>query len=147
MRIARALALLLTLPAALASQAPKGSAARDGVVTEFEIFADLFGNRLVAAFDSIPASRYGYAPTPSQQTVGYIAQHLEAANYGLCTQFSDLKHQETAKDSESDSLKARWPKDTLVTRLRASVRFCDDALAHTPHIDTPLLASVLLAFE
>jgi hypothetical protein len=145
--IMRRLAVMLTIPVALAAQVPKASGARDGVMTEFEIFADLFGNRLVAAFDSIPASRYGYSPTALQQSVGYIAQHLEAANYGLCTQFSDLKYRPTAKDSASDSAKARWPKDTLVARLRASVRFCDEALARTPHVSSAALASVLLAFE
>ena len=147
MRLSRTLALTLALPASLVCQTPKSGAARDGVMVEFEIFADLFGNRLIAAFDSIPASRYGYAPTPSQQSVGYIAQHLEAANYDLCGQFTDLRHPAAAKDSASDSVKARWPKDTLVARVRASVRFCDDALARTPHLNTPALASLLLRFE
>src|SRR5665213_3054628 len=147
MRLARALALLLTIPSLLASQAPKSGATRDGVMTEFERFADLFGSRLTAAFDSIPSSRYGYSPTPSQQTDGYIAQHLEAANYGLCASFSGLKHSQSAKDSASDSVKATWPKDTLVVRLKASLRFCDAALARTPHLNSVVLASDLLSFE
>lgn len=67
------------LPITLASQAPP-----DGVMLEFARFADIFGSRLVTAFDSIPAERYDYRPTPAQQTVGYIAKHLEHANYGLC---------------------------------------------------------------
>lgn len=144
--IARALALILTIPAALASQSPSKAATRDGVMSQFEIQADLFGSRLVAAFDSIPASRYGYAPTPSQQTVGYIAQHLEAANYDLCGLFGNLKHPGTAKDAESDSAKARWPKDTLVTRLAASLKFCDSALERTPHVNSAELANYLLRF-
>jgi hypothetical protein len=143
----RALALLLTFPAALASQTPKASGTRDGVMVEFQVFADLFGNQLLAAFDSIPASRYSYAPTPAQQSVGYIAQHLEAANYDLCGQFADLRPPKAAMGSESDSVKARWPKDTLVARLRASVRFCNDALARTPQLQSGALASLLLRFE
>ena len=55
--------------------------------------ADIFGGRLVAAFDSIPASRYDYRPTPPQQSVGHIAQHLENANYGLCERLGGAKRQ------------------------------------------------------
>ena len=33
------------------------------VTIQFVRFADVFGDRLVAAFDSIPASRYEYRPT------------------------------------------------------------------------------------
>src|SRR5215216_7129423 len=97
----RALILLaLLLPSALASQSP------DGVILQFVRFADIFGSRLVAAFDSIPAARYDYRPTPAQQTIGYIAQHLENANYSLCERLGDLKHPRTAKDSLADTIKA-----------------------------------------
>jgi len=81
------------------------------------------------AFDSIPAAKYDYRPTPVQQSIGYIAQHLENANYQLCELFGDAKHRMTAKDSLTDTIKARWPKDTLVARLRASLVFCGDAIA------------------
>src|SRR6266566_2470950 len=80
-----------------ASLAP--AASPDGVMFVFERFADVYGSRLVAAFDSIPAGRYDYRPTPAQQSVGYIAQHLEDANYALCERFSDLKHSRAAQDS------------------------------------------------
>ena len=136
----------IMLPAALAAQSP-GGAARDGVVLTFERFADIYGSRLVAAFDSIPASRYDYRPTPAQQSVGYIAQHLEDANYGLCERLGAAKRPRTAKDSLADTVKARWPKDTLVARLRASLRFCDAALEQLDHVQSAALASSLLAFE
>jgi hypothetical protein len=82
----------------------------------FERSADVYGSRLVAAFEAIPATRYDYRPTPAQQSIGYIAQHLEQANYGLCERFSDLKHPRTAADSLADTVKARWPKDTRRAR-------------------------------
>jgi hypothetical protein len=146
------------LPALLAAQPsagrslPNGSTpvdpAPDGVVLAFARFADIFGSRLVAAFEAIPAARYGYRPTPAQQSVGYIAQHLEDANYSLCERFADLKRPApTAKDSLADSVKARWPKDSLVARLRSSIRFCDAALDRVRRVDSPALASSLLAFE
>lgn len=144
-RSVRVIALLL--PTALASQAPAPRPIPDGVVLEFVHFADLFGNRLVAAFDSIPAARYDYRPTAVQQSIGYIAQHLEAANYGLCEQLGVLKHVRTSKDSLADTVKARWPKDTLVARLALSLSFCDSVMVRMKTLDSAPVAGNLLAFE
>jgi len=137
---------LLVSPVALASQQP-ATRSPDGVILSFVRFADIFGSRLVDAFDSIPAAKYDYRPTPVQQTIGYIAQHLENANYSLCERMGDLKYRRTARDSLADTIKARWPKDTLTARLKASLRFCDEALERVPKLDSPALASTLLAFE
>lgn len=109
--------------------------------------ADRFGNWLTQAFDSIPASRYDYRPTRKQQSIGYIAQHLERANYDLCGILGKMRHPLTAKDSLPDTVKARWPKDTLVRRLEASLRFCDTALDRVQRFDSFLDVTYLLAFE
>lgn len=95
----------------------------------FKFFAAYYGNWLVTAFDSIPSSKYSYRPTPIQQSVGYIAQHVENANYGLCDRFGPMKHATSVMDALADTIKATWPKDTLVARLRRSLAFCDSALA------------------
>jgi hypothetical protein len=147
MRAHALIATALLLPAALSGQSPAVRNPPDGVMLEFVLFADNFGSLLVSAFDSIPANRYDYRPTPSQQTIGYIAQHLEDANYGLCSRLGDLKHPRTSKDSLADTVKARWPKDTLTNRLEASLRFCDDALERVEELRSAGLASTLLAFE
>jgi hypothetical protein len=147
MRVPVAVAVGFLLPASLGAQQQPARAPQDGVMVTFVRFADIFGSRLVDAFDSIPASRYDYKPMPAQQTIGYIAQHLEDANYSLCERASTLKWKKTAKDSLPDTVKARWPKDTLVARLRASLRFCDTALESVPKLDSPALAATLLAFE
>lgn len=42
-------------------------------------FADIFGSRFAAAFESIRETRYACRLTPTQQTIGNIAQHLEDA--------------------------------------------------------------------
>jgi hypothetical protein len=143
----RALLAAILLPATLAGQSSATRATPDGVMLSFVRFADIFGSRLVDAFDSIPAAKYDYRPTPVQQTIGYIAQHVENANYSLCERMGDLKAKRTAKDSLADTVKARWPKDTLVVRLRASLRFCDDAMERIPQLTSPALANTLLAFE
>lgn len=120
----------LALPASVAAQQPAPPQQQANPITQsYRAFGTRYGGWLVAAFDSIPESRYGYRPTPVQQSVGYIAQHLEDANYEICSVFGGRAPARTAKDSLADSVKARWPKDTLVARLRASLAFCDGALA------------------
>ena len=141
------IALALMLPSSLSAQSPAAGPRNDGVMRAFETFAAIFGSRLHAAFDSIPASRYDYRPTPVQQSIGFIAQHLEGANYALCERIGGMKHPTTAKDSLADSIKARWPKDTLVARLEASLRFCDTAMARVPALDSEGRTRTLLAFE
>lgn len=125
-----ALVVLLSLPVApLPAQQPQADAAGNPITSSFRFMRGRFGGWLVAAFDSIPASRYGFRPTPVQQSVGYVAQHLEDANYGLCDRFGAMKHPRDAKDALPDTVKAAWPKDTLVARLRASFAYCDAAMA------------------
>jgi uncharacterized damage-inducible protein DinB len=85
---------------------------------------------LAQAFDSIPESKFGYKPTPAQLTIGYIAQHLAADNYFYCNSFGPLKGTPAAADTTTaDSVKATWPRDSLLAKLRTSFKFCDDALA------------------
>ena len=147
MRRRTLIVITLLLPSALAGQSATARQPTDGVMLEFVRFADIFGFRLVAAFESIPAARYAYRPTPAQQTIGYIAQHLEAANYGLCERMGEVKHPRTPKDALPDTVKAQWPKDTLIARLYASLRFCDSAMERVGQLQSASLTSTLLAFE
>jgi hypothetical protein len=116
----------LVLPAALSAQQP---AAPDPITSAFKGTGAQYARWLTAAFDSIPANKFSYKPTPVQLTVGYVAQHLESANYQLCGLFGAVKPTMTAKDSLADTIKAKWPKDTLTARLKASFAFCDAAMA------------------
>jgi Domain of unknown function (DUF3471) len=136
---------VLALPGILHAQTSEPRT--NGVMFAFETYADRYGSQLVAAFESIPASRFGYKPTPAQQSVGYIAQHLEGANYGLCQGVGGPAHTLTRKDSLADTVKAQWPKDTLIARLKASLRYCDTVLARLGSVETGLRATLLLAYE
>ncbi len=147
MRHPTVVAAAFLLPAVLAGQDTTPRPGPDGVIAQFVRFADIFGGRLVTAFDSIPADRYSYRPVPTQQTIGFIAQHLEDANYALCERLGGRKAPRTAKDSLADTVKAQWPKDTLIARLDASLRFCDEAISRLPKLDAAGVASTLLAFE
>lgn len=96
----------------------------NAVAQTFLHFGQPYGGWLLMAFDSIPESRYGFKPTPIQRSIGDIAQHLESANYGLCALIGGSPHATSAKDSLADTIKAKWPKDTLIARVRASLLSC-----------------------
>ena len=130
MRIIRVLTLVsLAVPATLATQQPAPQSMDNPTTASFRAFGARYGGFLVQAFDSIPAAKYSYKPTPVQQSIGYIAQHLEDANNQICGALGTGKPKLTAKDSLADTVKAAWPKDTLVARLKASLEFCDAVIA------------------
>jgi hypothetical protein len=128
-RVAAAAAMFV--PAALVAQQPAASpqSQANPVTQSFRAFGTRYAGWLSAAFDSIPGSKYGFRPTPAQQSIGYVAQHLESANYQLCSGFGGMTRTTTARDSLADTVKAAWPKDTLVARLKASFAYCDRAMA------------------
>jgi uncharacterized damage-inducible protein DinB len=116
-------------PTALVAQQSRPDQEPNNVRASFAYFAEHYGRLIVAALDSIPAAKYSFSPTPAQQTVGYIAQHLEDANFGLCSALGRPDPRAAAGSRISDSLRAKWPKDTLVARVRASLVFCTAAIA------------------
>ena len=125
----RLLCLALAAPALMAAQQP--APLPPNPITAMLRTRMMNYHRLLAqAFDSIPESRFGYKPTPAQQSIGYIAQHIAADNYYYCNSFGALKGSPAAVDTTtSDSVKAKWPRDSLLAKLRTSFRFCEDALA------------------
>jgi hypothetical protein len=88
--------------------------------------------RLIAqAYDSIPASKFGFKPTPAQQSFGYIAAHMASDAYFFCNNFSDRKaNRPESHTSTPDSVKATWPKDSLVAQMKAAFQFCDEVQAN-----------------
>jgi uncharacterized damage-inducible protein DinB len=100
---------------------------------------------LAQAFDSIPASKFNYKPTRAQLSVGYIAQHLAEDNYLFCKAFGDMKPTLAAADTTTaDSVKATWPKETLVAKLKESFAFCEKAFAQLD--DAKLADQVSMTF-
>ena len=78
---------------------------------------------LVAAMQEFPADKYGYKPTPAQQSVGEIALHLAGGNTFLCASISGKERPTWPK------LEPTAPKDTLIARLKASFDWCGTVLA------------------
>ena len=77
----------------------------------------------VAAFEEMPADKYGYKPTPDQMTFGHLAAHIISSNYTFCANVGDVPQPkvEEVKDTEG--------KDKLVAAMKASFEFCGTALA------------------
>jgi len=129
MKLTHALLGALALPMTLAAQGSTNPPP-DPLTTTFRGPTLTLQTNLAQAFDSIPEAKFGYKPTPAQLTIGYIAQHLASDNYFFCNNFGTMKATISAKDSATaDSVKAKWPKDELVAKLKASFKFCEDAFA------------------
>jgi hypothetical protein len=122
--------LALVLPAALAAQQPAGPPPGGPITAAFRGRITPLERNLAQAFDSIPESKFGYKPTPAQLTIGYIAQHVTNDNYLFCGAYGDMKPTRSAEDTSTpDSVKATWPKATLVAKLKESFAFCQSAHA------------------
>jgi uncharacterized damage-inducible protein DinB len=144
MKISHVAILLLALPLSLEAQ--QAGPPKDPITTVFRNRTLAQQRNLAQAFDSIPASLFGFKPTPAQLTIGYIAQHLAADNYFFCNNFGDMKATIAAEDTQTaDSLKAKWPKDKLNEKLKASFKFCEDALAQLD--DAKLADQITMTFN
>ena len=145
MKTSYAAILALALPVSLVAQQPSGAAPANPITNAFKGPTLRYQKNLAQAFDSIPESKFSYKPTPAQLSIGYIAQHLAEDNYFFCNNFGSKKGTPAAADTTTaDSVKAKWPKDTLVAKLKASFKFCEDAFAQLD--DAKLAEPITLTF-
>ena len=147
MRFSLAAIVVIALPVSgIAAQQTPAAPPANPVTTAFKGRILALHRNLAQAFDSIPASKFGYKPTPAQLTIGYIAQHLASDSYLFCERFGAMKASLPASDTSTpDSVKATWPKDTLVAKLKASFAFCASAIDQVD--DTKLGEQVSLTFN
>jgi uncharacterized damage-inducible protein DinB len=146
MKIWRSALVALALPLGLAAQQPSDSTPPNPITAVFRGRTMNLQRNLAQAFDSIPAATFDYKPTPAQLSIGYIAQHLAADNYLFCNAFGEMKASLPETDTATpDSVRARWPKDTLVTKLKASFDFCERAFAQLD--DAKLADQVSMTFN
>jgi len=144
MKIPFAAILTLALPLALAAQQPAGDPANP-LTSVFKGRINGLETNIAQAFDSIPESKFSYKPTPAQLTIGYIAQHVASDNYLFCNNFGAAKANLAAEDTATaDSVKAKWPKAKLVSKLKDSFTFCQTALGQLN--DAALSETVTLTF-
>jgi len=128
----------LALPAALAAQQQSAAPQANPITAAFRGRILASHRNIAQAFDSIPASSFDYKPTPAQLTFGYIAQHVASDSYLFCNTFGTLKANLPEQDTATpDSVKAKWPKDELVSKLKASLAFCAQALEQVTDATLP----------
>jgi hypothetical protein len=136
--------LTLALPLAVSAQQPAGDPANP-MTTVFRTRITGLERNIAQAFDSIPESKFSYKPTPAQLSFGYIAQHVASDNYFFCNNFGAMKPNLTAEDTATaDSVKAKWPKEKLVSKLKASFAFCQNAMGQLN--DAGLAETITLTF-
>lgn len=139
------LTIAFVLPALLVAQQPAPPVANP-ITAAFRTRIMAMHRNIAQAFDSIPGDKFGYKPTPAQLSIGFIAQHVATDNYLFCDQFGAKKSSLPEKDTATpDSVKATWPKDTLVAKLKASFAFCQDAIGQLE--DGKLADQVTLSFR
>jgi uncharacterized damage-inducible protein DinB len=127
MKTTHAVLMLLAVPAVLAAQAAPPA---NPITTVLKNRTLGLQRSIAQAFDSIPESKFNYKPTPAQLTIGYIAQHVASDDYLFCNAFGSMKATIAPEDqSTPDSVKATWPKAKLVSKLKESLKFCEDAFA------------------
>lgn len=146
MRTFRKVIVAIAFPSMLAAQQPAPAPVTNPITMAFRNRITAMHRNIAQAFDSIPESKFGYKPTPAQLTIGFIAQHVASDNYLFCDQFGEKKSSLPESDTGTpDSVKATWPKDSLVTKLKASFAFCQEAIGQLE--DGKLADQVTLSFR
>ena len=146
MKLVYAALVALALPVSLSAQQAAAGPPANPITAAFRGRIMGLQKNIAQAFDSIPASKFSYRPTPAQLTIGYIAQHLVSDNTLFCNTFGAMKATPSAQETTTpDSIKAMWPKDTLVAMLKSSLTFCEHALAQVD--DAKLSDQVELRFN
>ena len=106
---------ILTAPVFAQSKDPVSDALR-------QILAGRAKNT-IAAFEEMPADKYGFKPTPEQMTFGHLAAHVVESNYYFCANAGNVPQPKVAEVKDSDS------KDVLVAAVKSSFDFCSTAVA------------------
>ena len=145
MKLSHFTILALVAPIALAAQQPPAAPVTNPITTAFRTRIAALHRNIAQAFDSIPESKFSYKPTPAQLSIGFIAQHIASDDYFFCNNFGAMKGTRAAEDTATaDSVKATWAKAKLVTRLKDSFAYCDQAIAQLD--DAKLAEQVTVTF-
>ena len=110
-----ALSLVLAAPLVAQGSAPLADALRSDLQRSEKNF--------VAAVDLMPADKFGFKPTPAQQSFGHLVTHAIMANNYMCGLVSGKQA------AKGPALTETSPKADLMASLKASYSFCDSALA------------------
>lgn len=77
---------------------------------------------LIAAVETMPADKFGYSPTPAQQTFGHLVLHMATSNVELCSKVGNMPPPPLGPAVETD-------KNRMVVMLTRSFLYCEAALS------------------
>jgi uncharacterized damage-inducible protein DinB len=111
-------AVMMLLP--LAASAQGGG---ESVSKHFQAFVTHHTKTLIDAAESMPADKYSYKPTAAQWTFGKIIAHMAGDNRITCSAIAGVAPDKSPEPSATAS------KEELVSALKNSVTFCEQAVA------------------
>ena len=77
---------------------------------------------LIAAVETMPADKFGYSPTPAQQTFGHLVLHMATSNVELCSKAGNMPPPPLGPPAETD-------KNRMVAMLTKSFLYCEAAIS------------------
>ena len=117
------LAAIAQQAAATQTPAPPTALVANPVATAVRSSVERQSKNLIAATEEMPADKYGYQPTPAQNSFGHVVMHMANSNFHLCSMISGVEI------PKMDELKETDGKEKLTGALKASFDFCTQALA------------------
>jgi len=118
------LCVMASVAAAQSAPPPDPPAAKDPVATSLRNLLPRQQKNTLAAIDAMPADKFGYKPTPDQNSFAHLVIHITEFNNNMCSKIADV----TAP--KIDELKETDPKDKLQAAAKASFDFCSVTLAN-----------------
>jgi len=112
--------LLFAVISAASQQRNEQSSPSNPVMSALRQIEQRYAKNIIAAAETMPADKYSYQPTADQMTFGHLMSHIAEANNNFC---AAVAGQEPPKASESTE------KDKLVTTVKDSFSYCEQALA------------------
>jgi len=109
-------------PAAAPTPEPPAAIANPVVWSANEIYTRQ-AKFILAAAEEMPADKYTFKPSADQWTFAKILSHVAASNGSVCGSLSDKPAPDATKVPETA------PKADLVAAVKASIDFCDAAMA------------------
>lgn len=113
----------MLLAAFLCMQAAMSQQTKNPVSTVVREILPRQQKNLIAAVEEMPASKFGFKPTPEQMSFGHLVIHITHSNYELCSLLAELPPHKAFDPTGKED------KDELGAALKDSFDYCGKAVA------------------